>query len=236
MSRFDQHVAIVTGGGRGIGEATARLLAEEGARVAVVARTTTEVERVAAELGEHGEHGLAITANVASEPDVERVVRTVTERWGRPSLLVNNAGVVGQGPLVEMSADSWDEVMGVNLRGPWLLTRAFLRDRPAGVGGAIVNVCSISGVPGPPKFPGFAAYAASKAGLLLFTEVAAAEAREAGVQVLAVSPGSTDTVMFRTVAPGVEPDLSPEQVARVILFACSKDAAGMTGRNLDVWG
>jgi NAD(P)-dependent dehydrogenase (short-subunit alcohol dehydrogenase family) len=157
-------------------------------------------------------------------------------RWGLPFHLVNNAGTVGQAPLVEIDATAWDRVFAVNVRGPFLLTRAFLRDRPPGLGGSIVNVTSISGVPGPAKLPGFSAYAASKAALALLTEVAAAEARPLGVRVNAVAPGSTDTAMFRAAAPGVEPDLQPEDVARVILFASSDDARGMNGQTLNVWG
>lgn len=236
MSRFEDQVVLITGGGRGIGAATARIFAREGARVALAARTREEVDAVAADIDASGERAMALVADVSSETDVATLFEEVEARWGRPHHLVNNAGMVGKAALADLTPATWDRVMAVNLRGPYLCTRAFLADRPKELGGSIVNVASISGVAGPPKFAGFAAYGASKAGLILFTEVAASEARELGVRVNAVSPGSTDTVMLREAAPGVEPDLTPEQVAAAIVHLCSDEASGVTGANLNVWG
>lgn len=232
--RFAGQVALVTGAGRGIGAATARLFAAEGARVALMSRTAAELEALAGELGE--DRALAVPGDVSREPDVQGVVAAVRARWGEIDHLVNNAGALGKRPLLEMDVGTWDEVMAVNLRGPFLLTRAFLAGRDPGRGGTVVNVASIAGVLGPDKFPGFCAYGASKAGLLLFTEVAATEARDLGVRVVAVSPGSTDTAMLAEAAPGLAATLQPEQIASVIAWACSAEAAALTGANVNAWG
>ena len=226
-------VLLITGAGRGIGAATAALFAAEGARVALIARTASEVEARAREIGNHA---LAVVADVSEEREVERAFGAIRATLGEPRHLVNNAGMLGKSPLVEMPVETWDRVMAVNLRGAFLCSRAFLRGRPRELGGTIVNITSIAGAVGLPKFPGFGAYATSKAGLLAFTEVLATEAQDWNVRVNAVSPGSTDTVMFAEAAPGATPHLTPDDIARVILFACSDDSAPLRGKSIDAWG
>lgn len=234
MSRFVDRVAVVTGAGRGIGAATAEAFAAEGARVALLARTESEIEATAARIGEG--RALALRCDVSDEDDVRAAFRRVRDAWGWPHHLVNNAGTVCPGLIVATSAATWDQVHGVNLRGAFLCAREFLIDRPADIGGSIVNVTSISGAPGSQKFPGFGAYAASKAGLHALTEVLAVEGEPLGVRVNSVSPGSTDTQMLREVAPGLTAHLLPEDIARVILFASSDDARAIRGRSFDAWG
>ena len=232
-SRFAEKIVVVTGAGRGIGAAAAEAFAEEGARVALLARSENELEAMVARIGH--ESALAVRCDVSDEAEVVAAFRRVRERWGRPHHLVNNAGTVGASRIVEMSAAAWDRVHSVNVRGAFLCAREFLREPPEG-GGTIVNVTSISGAPGSQKFPGFGAYAASKAALAALTEVLSVEAAPLDIRVNAVSPGSTDTRMFREVAPGVEPHLLPQDIARVILFACSDDSRPIRGRSLDAWG
>ena len=231
--RFTDHLVVITGAGRGIGAATAEAFVAEGARVALLARSESELEARVARLG--ADSAMAVRCDVSDEGEIVAAFRRVRERWGKPRHLVNNAGTVGVGRIVETSAASWDRVQAVNLRGAFLCARELLRDPPEG-GGTIVNVTSISGAPGSQKFPGFGAYAASKAGLAALTEVLSVEAAPLGIRVNAVSPGSTDTRMFREVAPGVEPHLLPQDIARVILFACSEDSRPIRGRSLDAWG
>jgi NAD(P)-dependent dehydrogenase (short-subunit alcohol dehydrogenase family) len=232
--RFTDQVAIVTGAGRGIGQAVAEGFGAEGARVALLARTTSELEETATRIGK--QNALIVRCDVSSEDEVRAAFRSVRELWGWPHHLVNNAGTVGPSVLTEMTASAWDRVHAVNLRGPFLCAREFLRGRPPERGGSIVNVTSISGAPGSQKFPGFGAYAASKAGLHALTEVLAVEAAPLNVRVNAVSPGSTDTRMLREVAPGLKAGLQPQDVARVILFACSEESRAMRGRSFDAWG
>ncbi len=232
--RFRNQVVVVTGAGRGIGAATAELFAAEGALVALLARTEPELREQVARLG--ADRALAIAADVADEDAVEAAFADIRGRWGWPLHLVNNAGVVGQGPITATTCETWDHVMGVNLRGPFLCSRAFLRDRPPTLGGSIVNVTSVSGAAGSQKFPGFGAYATSKAGLFALTEVLAVEAAPLGVRVNAVSPGSTDTRMFREAAPGVKAGLQPEDIARIITFACSEESRAIRGKSFDAWG
>lgn len=233
-NRFTDKVVVVTGAGRGIGAATAEMFAREGAKVALLARSSRELDEVAARIGSG--RALALPCDVAVEADVEAAFTSLAQRWGRPHHLVNNAGVVGQGPIVSTTVATWDEVMAVNLRGAFLCSRAFLHGRDKSLGGTIVNVTSISGAVGSQKFPGFGAYATSKAGLMALTEVLAVEAADLGVRVNAVSPGSTDTQMFRSVAPGVQAHLQPDDIARVILFACSDESSAIRGKSFDAWG
>jgi len=231
-ARFQDHVVIVTGAGRGIGAATAALFAEEGARVALLARTASEIEARARKIGPRA---LAVVADVAEESDVERAFGAIRATLGEPRHLVNNAGTLGKSAVIDMPVTTWDRVMAVNLRGAFLCSRAFLRGRPRELGGTIVNITSIAGAVGQTKFPGFAAYATSKAGLMALTEVLDAEAKEWNVRVNAVSPGSTDTVMLAEAAPGLVPDLTPLDIARLILFACSDESAPLRGKSIDAW-
>lgn len=232
--RFIDQVVVVTGAGRGIGASCAEMFAAEGANVALLARTRSELDEIAGRIG--ADAALPLVCDVSSEKDVMAAFAAVRERWGWPHHLVNNAGVVGPAPVASMEAAAWDEVMAVNLRGPFLCAREFLRSRPADRGGSIVNVTSISGAWGSQKFPGFAAYAASKAGLAALTEVLAVEASPLGVRVNAVSPGSTDTRMLREVAPDLKAHLLPQDIASVVLYACSAEARALHGRSLDAWG
>src|SRR5579859_5456326 len=157
-------IAIVTGGGRGVGRATALLLAERGTRVVICARTADEVEAVAAD------HAAitAIPGDVRDEAFVARLFDETVARHGRVDVVVNNAAVLGRAPFLDLEPALWDDVLGVNLRGVYLCCRAAFRQmaeqRPRG--GSIVNLSSLSGVRGPEKFPGLAAYNVSKAGVL----------------------------------------------------------------------
>jgi len=232
---FAGRVAIVTGAGRGISAATARLLARRGARVALLARTRAELEQEADELGR--DQALPIVADVADEAQVIAAFRAVRERWGPATLLASNAGALAISPLVDMDVATFDRVVAVNVRGTFLCARELLRDAMASrSGGSIVNVASISGVPRTSKFPGLAAYAASKAAVLSLTETLAEEARPLGVRVNAVSPGSTATRMLEEAAPDARPTLTPDQVANVIVFCLSDEGSALHGAFVDAWG
>jgi NAD(P)-dependent dehydrogenase (short-subunit alcohol dehydrogenase family) len=148
-------VAIVTGGGRGVGRATALLLADEGAHVVTCARSSDEVEAVAAE----SPRIQGLVGSVADEAFVTRLVAETVERFGRLDVLVNNAAVLGRRPFLDLDPALWDEVMAVNLRGAYLCSRAAFRQmvRQQPPGGSIVNIASLSGVRGPEKLPGLAA-------------------------------------------------------------------------------
>lgn len=217
MKALNNKIAIVTGGGRGIGEATARLFVSEGARVVIASRNLTELEAVCMALGK--DRCLAVPTDVGDEAQVVRLFEESERCFGRPDLLVNNAGVMRLAPIADLSAEDWDHVMAVNLRGSFLCAREFFRlVKSGGRGGSIVNVSSLAGIRGVEKFPGTSAYAASKHGVVGLTEVLAVEGRPLGIRVNCVAPGAVDTKMLREGAPLLKTSTGPEDIARAILF------------------
>jgi len=227
-------VALITGGGRGIGAATAEALARKGARVIVASRTQTELTATVARIQADGLDAAALTLDVADEAAVDAAFAKIAVEFGRLDMLVNNAAILLSGPFAEMPMVDWDRLLAVNLRGAVLCARqAFrlMRER----GGAIVNVSSLGGVPGTEKFPGYAAYTVSKFALTGLTEALAAEGREYRIRVNAVAPGAVDTTMLRQAAPHLRTRTGPADVARVIAFLCDPAESGcMTGATLAI--
>jgi NAD(P)-dependent dehydrogenase (short-subunit alcohol dehydrogenase family) len=219
--------AIVTGGGRGIGEAVARALTARGLAVTVFARTAAELERVVAS----GGAALAVAGDVSREADVARLVAAHERALGPCDLLVNDAGVLVRGAVDALPVARWRESLDVNLTGPFLCARAVLPGMKARRRGRIVNVASISATLGTAEA---AAYNAAKWGLLGLTKCLAEELRPHGVQALAVSPGSTDTAMLRETP--FAPEMTADDVARVVVFAALDAPAAATGANLEVFG
>ena len=183
MSRFSGKRAIVTGGGRGIGEAVARRLYDEGASVMVVSRTEAEVGSVASALGERA---LAHVADVSLEADVQGIVDRALEVWGRIDVVVNNAGIDDDCPFLEVQAESWQRVLGVNLTGPFLVSQRAARAMAASGGGAFVHIASIAALAGDGEQ---VAYGASKAGLLGLNRIMALELARHGIRSNVVHPG-----------------------------------------------
>jgi 3-oxoacyl-[acyl-carrier protein] reductase len=236
MADLRGEVALVTGAGRGIGAATAELLAARGARVVLAARTEKEIVATAAKIAGAGGSALPVRADVTSEAEVAALFREARERFGTVTLLVNNAGDVKPAPLVSMTLDAWRATLDANLTSTFLCSRAAVPGMVEAKRGKIVNVASVSGLPNVEKYPGFTAYASSKAAQIAFTEALAEEVAPSGVKVFCVSPASVATPLFARVAPGVEAAMSPEQVARVIALLATDDAAAANGANVVVWG
>ncbi len=192
MRRLDGQVAIVTGGGTGIGEATAAALEREGASVAVVGRLAGPLEDFVGALTEEGHAASAVAADVADPDAVERLVAEVTARWGRIDVLVNSAGInVPRRDLASLSLADWDAVLRVNLTGTFLVTHAVLPIMREQRSGTVVNLSSIAGyramaLTGP-------AYNAAKAGVNAFTEWINLADRRHGIRACAVCPGEVAT-------------------------------------------
>jgi NAD(P)-dependent dehydrogenase (short-subunit alcohol dehydrogenase family) len=229
---FEGRVAVVTGASSGIGLATAELLVARGARVAVFARTADRLEAFAAR---HRDRVIAVSGDVADERDIERLFAGVEKRFGDADVLVNCAGMIDPGRLVDVTPDRWDRMFAVNVRGTYLASRRALPKMLARRSGSVVNVASISGVLGPEKFPGFVSYNASKAAVIALTEALAVEVRESGVRVNAVSPGSVDTKMWADASGGAKADMTPAEVAETILFLASDRSRPVNGQNLHVY-
>ncbi|MEO7000399.1 MAG: SDR family oxidoreductase [Ktedonobacterales bacterium] len=233
--RLAGKVAIVTGASRGIGRATATLFASEGAAVALAARDATTLEANAQAITAAGGRALAIPCDVADEVSVQALFAYVTATLGPVDMLVNSAGALVNTPFAQMEATDWDHVLGVNLRGTFLCCREAFRAMIPRGGGVIVNISSLSGVRGVEKFPGLSAYNTSKFGVAGLSEILGVEGRPHNIRVVAVSPGAVDTEMLRAAAPHLKPDMTPDELARILLFLVGPDARPLNGSNLEIF-
>lgn len=246
--------AVVTGGGRGIGAATARALAAEGAAVVVTARSRAEIDAMAAELRAAGARAAAIECDVADEASVARMAAAAEEFLGSVDIVVANAGIATSQPLKAIRVEEWNRVFAVNVTGVMLTTRAFAPAMAQRGWGRVVVVASIAGLSGA-KY--IATYSASKHAVIGFTRCVAAELAPSGATCNAICPGYVDTAMTdqsveRVVAKtGLDAEiakrhiletnpqgrlLTAEEIAGAALFLCSPAAAGINGQALAIDG
>jgi NAD(P)-dependent dehydrogenase (short-subunit alcohol dehydrogenase family) len=251
-----EKVAVITGGGRGIGRAMALKFAGEGAAVVVAARTRSEIDSVAQEVHSAGGRAAAVPADVADEKHCERLIHEAASQFGRVDILVNNAGEYGPvKPVEEITPAEWDRVIAVHLRGAYLLTRLVLPGMYERGSGVILNISSLSAKS---AFGWGSPYAAAKAGMLGLTRVAAAEAARKGVRVNAICPGPvTETKMSKDLGQTLADRLgvskedqlkgflntilqgrgqTANEIAAAALFLCSEQASAITGQALNVDG
>jgi NAD(P)-dependent dehydrogenase (short-subunit alcohol dehydrogenase family) len=249
-------VAIVTGGGRGIGRAIARRFAAEGAAVLVTARTESEVREVSAEIQKAGGKAAAAAGDVSQEADCEKMVRAAREAFGAIHILVNNAGIYSPvRPAEKVEPHEWDRVIAVNLRGPFLLSRLVLPEMYERGSGNILNTITLAAKA---PFQLNSAYAASKAGLAGLTRTLAAEGARKGVRVNGISPGPVpETRMSKelgshfaeyfhtspedSVKRMIEGSLqgranTADEMAAAALFLVSDQSGAITGQILNVDG
>jgi NAD(P)-dependent dehydrogenase (short-subunit alcohol dehydrogenase family) len=227
-------VAIVTGASRGIGRAIAALFAAEGGAVVLAARDAERLEENAQVIALAGGRALAAPVDVADEVSVAALFARTAEAFGPVDILVNAAGAFARAPFAEMTTAMWEAVLNVNLRGTFLCCREAFRVMPPR-GGVIVTFSSLSGVPKVEKFPGNSAYVTAKFGVAGLSEALAVEGKALNIRVLAVSPGAVDTEMLRAAAPHLKAGMTPEQMARIVLFLVGPDAAPLHGTNLEIY-
>jgi len=220
MGRLSGKVALVTGGGTGIGRGVALALAAEGAQVVVCGRRSGPLEEVVRSITHEGGEALAVQADISRREDVDRVVSTTLKYYGRIDILVNNAAIDGGAPIQEQSIDEWEQVLSVNLGGPFLAARAVLPQMRDQGGGDIVNISSESGLE---HYPGDGAYGVSKHGLNALSEYIQRENQNAGVRVSTVCPGMVVTEMTENSA-GLDHNkcLYPEDIADLVVWLVTR--------------
>jgi NAD(P)-dependent dehydrogenase (short-subunit alcohol dehydrogenase family) len=232
---LDGKVAIVTGASRGVGRAVARVFALEGAAVVLASRSAALLEAHVREIEALGGRALAVATDVADEDSVAALFLKARSAFGPVNILVNSAGAVVNVPFVEMETKDFDAVLAVNLRGTFLCCREAFREMIAEHGGVIINMSSLSGVRDVEKFPGLSAYTASKFGVAGLSELLAVEGRPHNIRVIAVSPGAVDTEMLREAAPHLKAGMTPNALARILLFLVGPDASPLGGTNLEIF-
>jgi NAD(P)-dependent dehydrogenase (short-subunit alcohol dehydrogenase family) len=232
--RLAGQVAIVTGASSGLGRAAARRLANDGAKVSLLARDAGGLTGVQQEITVGGRTALALPADLAKPAAADAAVRRTVAEWGRVDILINAAGTDVPGPIEEISVTDWDRVIAVNLRAPFLLSRAAFRHMRAAGGGTIVNVSSVAGLRG---WANAAAYCAAKFGLTGFTQALAAEGKPHNIRACVLYPGAMDTSWGTWGAhqrdssgplPSARPAeeaLPPEQVAELIAWIAAAPPA-----------
>ena len=243
MSQLSNHIAVVTGAGRGIGRAIALKFASEGADVVCVSRTTENSEKVAGEIRALGRKAWAYAVDVADTAGVTAAAEKILAECGKVDILVNNAGVTRDGLLMRMPDADWDTVLNTNLKGAFLVTKAFSRAMLKARSGRIINIASVIGLMGN---AGQCNYAASKAGLIGFTKSAAREFASRSITVNAIAPGFIETDMTAELKPELKETVlkqipmgtlgQGEDIAHAALYLAAASGRYVTGQILTVDG
>jgi len=243
MNGLANQIAVVTGAGRGIGQAIALKLAAAGADVACVDLKVEFCAETVQQAQALGRKAWGFAANVADTASVDAAVQQILAATGKVDILVNNAGITKDGLLMRMSEADWDAVLDINLKGTFLFTKAFTRGFLKQRSGRILNIASVIGLIGN---AGQCNYGASKAGVIGFTKSAARELASRGITVNAIAPGFIETAMTAKISPDAREALlkqiplgslgQPEDVANAVLFFTSPAARYITGQVLAVDG
>ncbi|HTP63845.1 MAG TPA: 3-oxoacyl-[acyl-carrier-protein] reductase [Geobacteraceae bacterium] len=236
-------VAVVTGASRGIGRSISLALAAEGAKIVAVDLNMEETEKVAQEIRALGTEAIAVQGNVTASDEAERMIEAAVEKFGRVDILVNNAGITRDGLLLRMKDEDWDAVLGVNLKGAFICSRAAAKVMAKQRYGRIINIASVVGQMGN---AGQANYCASKAGLIGLTKSNARELAKRNVTVNAVAPGFIATAMTDALSDKVRQELAAQiplerlgtadDIANAVVFLAAERSGYITGQVIGVNG
>ncbi|HVN91335.1 MAG TPA: glucose 1-dehydrogenase [Candidatus Binataceae bacterium] len=250
MGKLDNKVALITGGGSGIGKATSLLFAQEGARIAIADWVEDQARAVVAEIKQKGGEAIAIKTDVSKAADAERMVSETVRAFGKLDILYNNAGIGDAKLLHTMTEEEWDRTIDVDLKGVFLGCKYALPEMMKR-GGVILSTASIAGIEGIRRMPH---YCAAKAGVILLTKSMAMDYAEYGIRVNCICPGGIGTPLFETGYENLTPERKeralkaftalhllnrighPEEIATTALFLCSDDASFITGQAIVVDG
>ena len=243
MAMLEAEIALITGASRGIGKSIALSLGNEGATVIGTATSASGADAITEYLKEAGIKGQGMALNVASQGSIDDVMKTITEAFGAPSILVNNAGITRDNLLIRMKDEEWNEILNTNLSSVYRMSKACLRPMMKARNGRIISIASVVGLTGN---PGQTNYAAAKAGLIGFSKSLAREVGSRGITVNAVAPGFIDTDMTRELPEDVKTGLltqipvgrlgEPEEIAAAVLFLASPAASYISGETIHVNG
>ncbi len=240
---LENEIALITGASRGIGQAVALALGAKGATVVGTATSESGAEAITAYLKENGIKGKGVALDVTHQSEIDRVMDMISEEFGAPSILVNNAGITRDNLLMRMKDDEWDAIMETNLKSVYRMSKACLRPMTKARKGRIISIASVVGLMGN---AGQTNYSAAKAGILGFTKSLAREVGARGITVNAVAPGFIDTDMTRGLADEHKQLLlnqiplgrlgQPEEIAAAVAFLASPEAGYITGETISVNG
>lgn len=248
MTRLAGKVALITGGGTGIGKAIALAFAREGAQVAVAGRREEKLRETLDVMKTQGGEGLAVACDVSNAKDAERAVQETAKQFGRMNVLVNSAGVLHVSTIEVISEGEWDRVMEINLKGPFLMSRAALPEFRKAGGGTVVNIGSVLGLVG---MKDRAAYCASKGGLTLLTKAIALDHAHERVRANCICPSIVETELIAGLFATPEGDAlrrariagiplgrigRPEDVAEMAVFLASEESSWLTGAAIPLDG
>jgi ketoreductase len=247
-------VALVTGGGTGIGKAIAARLARNGVSVAIASRSRRRIDATADELSAAGLVAIAVQMDVRDKQGVQQCVEQIVAKWGAIHILVNNAGISGLSLIDDADDSKWYDIVDTNLHGMYLVSKAVLKNMPDHSGGRIINISSVLG-----KFgvPGYTAYCTTKHGMIGFTRALALEVVQRGITVNAICPGWVDTEMAAlgihetAASQGMTPEqfkaaaiaavpirrfLEADEIAELVGYVASDAARGITGQAMNICG
>lgn len=235
MMRLESKVAVVTGGGRGIGKAIACRFAKEGADIAIIARSKAEIDEVAEEINKFGKTALPISLDVTDEEQVKNAFKLIYNTFGSIDVLVTSAGIFYPGSIFDIKTSDWDKTMDINLKGTFLSCKEAALYMSPKKSGSIIIISSIWGLNGGPDR---LSYITSKHGLIGLAKAIAADLKGLKIRVNALCPGPVDTKMTRDASPGTDFTnwMKPEDIVPPAIFLASDESGHITGSAIEVFG